>query len=92
MMPPKRTAHGNGMEILGWAKDSRMLLVRTTEWPYGSDMPPIEQVLAIDPGTGIVYETDLGAMLYERKSKQCWFCVVDEVEVYHGDVYSGGAA
>lgn len=77
LMPPKRTDSANGMEILGWAEDSGMLLVRTAEWQYGSDAQPQESVLAIDAGTGMVYEADLGAMMPKRKDKQCRFCVVD---------------
>ena len=77
MMAPKRDVHGNGMEILGWASDSRMLLVRTAEWMYGSDMAPRERVLAIDARTGMIHEPQLEAMLHERKNRQCWFCIVD---------------
>ena len=29
----------NGTEILGWARNSRMLLVQTEQWQYGSDAP-----------------------------------------------------
>jgi hypothetical protein len=76
-MPPKRTAVGNGMEILGWARNSRMLLVLTEEWQWGSDAPDEQRVLAIDGGTGIVYEPDLEAMLDERKDKQCGYRVTD---------------
>jgi hypothetical protein len=77
MMPPKRNDSANGMEILGWATNSSMLLVRTAEWQYGSDAAPGEQVLAIDAGTGMVYQPELKAMLDERKDKQCWFRVLD---------------
>ena len=37
LVPPKRDAAGNGMEILGWARNSRMLLAKTEQWQYGSD-------------------------------------------------------
>jgi hypothetical protein len=77
LMPPKRDARGNGMEILGWARHSILLLVRTEQWQYGSDAPFTQQVLAIDAGTGMVYEPALEAMLGERKDKQCWFRVTD---------------
>ncbi len=77
LMPPKRDAAGNGMEILGWAKHSILLLVRTEQWQYGSDALGTQQVLAIDAGTGMVYEPALEAMLEERKDKQCWFRVTD---------------
>jgi len=77
LMPPKRTAVENGMEILGWDKNSRMLLVKTDEWQMGSDAPDRQQVLAIDAGTGMVYEPELEAMLQARKDKQCSFRVTD---------------
>jgi hypothetical protein len=77
MMPPKRNDSANGMEILGWATNSSMLLVRTAEWQYGSDAALGEQVLAIDAGTGMVYQPELEAMLDEHKDKQCWFRVLD---------------
>lgn len=76
-MPPKRTAVGNGMEILGWAKDSSMLLAKAEEWQEGSDAPPREQVLAIDAGGGMVYEPELEAMLQARADKQCTFRITD---------------
>lgn len=75
LMAPKRTAVGNGMEILGWAKGSRTLLVRTEEWQHGSDAADAQQVLAIDAETGMVYEPALDAMLQPRKGKQCSFRV-----------------
>ena len=77
LMPPKRTAVENGMEILGWAKNSRMLLMMTEEWQMGSDAPDKRRVLAIDAGTGMVYEPELEAMLKARKDKQCAFRVTD---------------
>jgi hypothetical protein len=77
LMPPKRTAVENGMEILGWARNSRMLLVMTEEWQMGSDAPDRQRVLAIDAGTGMVYEPELEAMLEAHKDKQCGFRVTD---------------
>lgn len=77
LIPPKRTAVENGMEILGWAKKSTMLLVKTEEWQQGSDASDRQQVLAIDAGTGMVYEPELEAMLQARKDKQCSFRVTD---------------
>lgn len=77
MMPPKRTASGNGMEILGWARDSSMLLVKTEEWQGGSDAPDRQQVLAIDALTGMVYEPELEALLETHKDKQCAFRITD---------------
>jgi len=76
-MPPKRTAVENGMEILGWAKKSSMVLAKTEEWQWGSDAPDRQQVLAIDAGTGMVYEPELDAMLQVHKDKQCSFRVTD---------------
>jgi hypothetical protein len=77
LMPPKRTAGGNGMEILGWAKNSRMLLVKTAEWQWGSDAGDTQQVLAIDAGTGVVYEPELQAILEARKDKHCLWRIAD---------------
>lgn len=77
MMPPERTAQRNGMEILGWARNSRMLLVLTEQWQVGSDAPDGQQVLAIDAGTGMVYEPNLTEMLEAHKGKQCSFRVTD---------------
>ena len=77
LMPPKREAQGNGMEVLGWAKKSRMLLVQTEAWQVGSDAADTQQVLAIDAATGMVYEPNLGAMLDDRKDRQCVFRVTD---------------
>ena len=77
LMPPQCDASENGMEILGWAKKSRMLLLMTEQWQYGSDASDRQQVLAIDAGSGMVYEPNLEAMLEERKGKQCWFRVTD---------------
>lgn len=75
MIPPKRTAVENGMEILGWAKNSSMLLVETEEWQQGSDAADTQRVLAIDAGSGMVYEPDLEAMLQAHKGKECSFRV-----------------
>jgi hypothetical protein len=77
LIPPNRTAVENGMEILGWAKHSSMLLVKSEEWQHGSDAPDRQQVLAIDAGTGMVYEPELEAMIKARREKQCFFRVVD---------------
>lgn len=77
LIPPQRTAVANGMEILGWAENSSLLLVKTEEWQRGSDAPDRQGVLAIDAGTGMVYEPALGAMLEARKEKQCSFRVMD---------------
>jgi hypothetical protein len=77
LMPPNRTAVGNGMEILGWAKHSSLLLVRTEEWQFGSDALDTQQVLAIDAGTGMVYQPELEAMMNPRREKQCLIRVMD---------------
>jgi hypothetical protein len=77
LMPPEREDLGNGMQILGWARHSRMLLVRTERWQWGSDAMIEEGVLAIDAGSGVVYEPNLDAMLDTRKDKQCFYHVKD---------------
>jgi hypothetical protein len=77
LMPPKRYVAGNGMEILGWARNSRMLLVKTELWQYESDAPDTQQVLAIDAATGVVYEPELEEMLQDRANKRCMFRVID---------------
>ncbi len=77
LMPPKRTAVENGMQILGWAKDSSMLLVRTAAWQWGSDAGIGEHVLGIDARSGMVYEPQLEAMLEGRKNRQCSFNIKD---------------
>ncbi len=77
LMPPKRDRAGNGMEILGWARKSRMLLVQTGQWQYGSDAPDLQQVLAVDAATGVVYEPELETLLEDRNDKQCAFRVTD---------------
>jgi hypothetical protein len=77
LIPPKRDLAGNGMEILGWARSSKMLLVKTELWQYGSDAPNRQQVLAVDAETGEVYEPELEAMLQHRNGKQCALRVTD---------------
>ncbi len=77
LMPPNRSAVENGMEILGWAEHSSMLLVKTEEWQLGSDSRDSQQVLAIDAGTGMVYEPELEAMIKAHGEKQCLFRVVE---------------
>ena len=53
LMSPERTAVENGMEILGWARNSRMILVRTEEWQFASDALDTPRVLAINAETGM---------------------------------------
>ena len=77
LITPKRFAVENGMKILGWAKNSKTVLVETEEWQWASDAPDGQGVLAIDAETGMVYEPQLEAMLEERKEKQCEFRVTD---------------
>ncbi|HET7216174.1 MAG TPA: hypothetical protein VFL79_21480 [Terriglobia bacterium] len=77
MMPPRRTAQRNGMEILGWARNSRMLLVLAEQWQVGSDAPDTQQVLAIDAGTGMVYEPNLSELLQGHEGQQCSFRVTN---------------
>ena len=77
LMPPKLTAVGNGMEVLGWAKTSHVVLVKTEEWQLGSDASDTQQVLAIDAETDLVYEPELRAILESRKDKQCSYLVAN---------------
>jgi hypothetical protein len=77
LIPPERYLAENGMEILGWARNSSMLLVRTDQWQYGSDAPDLQRVLAVDAATGVVYEPELEALLEDRNDKQCAFRVTD---------------
>jgi hypothetical protein len=77
LMPPKREDAGNGIKILGWGPESSVLLVQTQQWQYGSDAPPVQQVLAINADSGEVYEPDLNAVLQNRKDKKCTFQVTD---------------
>lgn len=77
LMPPKRTEQRNGMEILGWARNSRMFLVLTEQWQAGSDAPDTQQVLAIDAGTGMVYEPNLSELLQGHEGQQCSFHVTN---------------
>lgn len=86
LMPPERTGQRNGMEILGWARNSSMLLVRTEQWQVGTDAPDTQQVLAVDAGTGMVYEPNLTEMLEAHKGKQCSFRVTDAGFSSEGDV------
>jgi len=77
LMAPRPSALGNGMEILGWARTSSMLLLETEEWQEGSDAPDTQGVLAIDARTGLVQEMRLQAMLQLRKDRQCSLRVTD---------------
>lgn len=76
-MPPQREAVANGMEILGWAKNSRVLLVKTEAWQWGSDADDVQGIAAIDAETGMVHEPRLNAMIEERNGKQCAYRVTD---------------
>lgn len=77
LIPPRRDSAGNGMNILGWAPDSRMVLVQAEQWQHGSDAPDSQQILGIDSATGEVYEARLEALLQNRESKQCAFRIID---------------
>jgi hypothetical protein len=77
LMPPKPYAVGNGMDILGWSTSSNLLLVKTEEWPDGSDAEDTQGVLAIDAATGMVYDADLEAILQGHKDKRCFYRIVD---------------
>lgn len=77
LIPPERTASANGMEILGWARHSSLFLVTTEQWQIGSDAPDIQELLAIDAGTGMVYEPNLEGILQEPAKEQCSFRVTD---------------
>lgn len=77
LMPPNRWDQGNGMEILGWSRNSTMLLVETMQWQDGSDAMPIYQVLGFDAKTGMEYDADLEAMLEGHPGKQCGYSVTD---------------
>jgi len=65
-MPPRRSASANGIQILGWGQTSPVLLIRTEQWQVGSDAADIQQVIAIDGTTGLIYEPDLQRMIEER--------------------------
>jgi hypothetical protein len=77
LIPPKRDRAENGMEILGWRRNSRLLLVQTEQWQYGSDAPDWQQVFAVDAATGVVYEPELEAWLEDRNDKKCAFRITD---------------
>lgn len=86
LMPPMRDAVENGMQILGWARNSRLLLVRTEAWQQASDAGGREQVLAVDAGNGMVYDPDLEEMLQDKKQRQCGFFVNDAGFASDGNV------
>jgi hypothetical protein len=77
LMPPRREMVGNGMQILGWARKSRMVLVETDQWQNGSDAPDLQGVFGLDAATGMVFEPNLDVMLENRNGKQCTFRVTD---------------
>jgi hypothetical protein len=74
-MAPQREAGGNGMQILGWMHS--VVLVKTERWQWGSDAVDGQQVLAIEAGTGRVYEPRLEDILEAHGGKQCWLRVKD---------------
>jgi hypothetical protein len=77
LMPPRREIVGNGMQILGWARRSRMVLIETDQWQDGSDAPDLQGVFGLDAATGMVFQPNLDAILDDRNSKQCTFRVTD---------------
>ena len=50
LIPPKRDSVENGMKVLGWAPGSRMVLVQSEQWQYGSDAPDSQQILGFYMG------------------------------------------
>ena len=77
MIPPTREEDGNGMQILGWAHDSRMLLVKTQYWQSGTDGGARERILAIDSGAGLVFDPDLDRLRENHKDQQCGYRITD---------------
>lgn len=77
LIAPTQVEGANGMEILGWAPHSRMLLARARRWQWGSDAEITEHVLAIDAESGMVYEPELRDILDRRKDKECTLSVMD---------------
>ena len=77
MISPTREEDGNGMQILGWAPNSRMLLAKAQYWQYGTDGGAREEILAVDARTGLVYNPDLEKLREDRKPQQCGYEVVD---------------
>jgi len=65
------------MKILGWAQTSQTGIGANRAMAVRFDAPDLQQVLAIDAGTGEVYEPQLEALLQNRKDKQCTFRVTD---------------
>jgi hypothetical protein len=77
LIPPDRWDSGNGMEILGWATASELLVARTQLWQNGSDAPVKEEVLVVNAATGLVYRPDLEAILENRGSRRCSLRILD---------------
>ena len=77
MIPPTREEDSNGMQILGWAHNSQMLLAKTQRWQSGTDGGAREQILAIDAGTGLVYDPDLDRLRENHKNQQCGYRITD---------------
>jgi hypothetical protein len=74
-MAPERDEGGNGIQILGWMPGRSVVLVKTERWQWGSDAGDIQQVLAIEASTGLVYEPRLDDILATHRGKQCEFHV-----------------
>jgi len=76
-VPPYGDAMANGMEILGFANNSSLMLVRVEEWQWYSDALGRQKVFAISARTGTVYEPDLNEMLPAGDKEICGFRVLD---------------
>jgi len=76
-VPPYGDAMANGMEILGFANNSSLMLVWVEEWQWASDALGRQQVFAISARTGTVYEPDLNEMLQGGDKERCGFRVLD---------------
>ncbi|HWF07432.1 MAG TPA: hypothetical protein VG297_03155 [Bryobacteraceae bacterium] len=76
-LAPARDVEANGMQILGWMPGHSVVLVKTERWQWGSDAGDIQQVLAIEASTGLVYKPRLDDILEAHSGKRCWFTLRD---------------
>jgi hypothetical protein len=78
LISPERWNTENGIELLGWSADSKMLLVLTEKWQYASDTGDQQAVVGIDAITGMLYPCDFAANFQDDfKNKQCIARVTD---------------
>lgn len=77
IIPPEPLAYGNGMKILGWAKNEPVLLARTSRWQEGSDALDDEGVLAVNVRDGSVYQPDLSTMMDRHRADRCYMRILD---------------